>query len=266
MKKSERIRDRYPIFGAFLGQKNFLSIEEAAAATRDQRIESVWPFIVRRVLSFNSTLKPRERSNFDAEDVLSEIWVELSEKDGDWNPERGKYITFVGKLIDRHFCTIREKARTVHSPRNASCRTKEYQEEEAAGSLTEARRKTFADIRRTGEAMGSISHSDRIGDPAEGQQFLADESSMDPLDFAASSFDADLCRDAARQAMRGLTPPEAKVISLLYGFGGRRPMTLWDIAFDAQEDVNEVRKIANAAQRKIKRHLTDLSHPATKLH
>ena len=73
---------------------------------------------------FQDALNFRERVNFDPEDAISELWVVLAEKNDKWESERGKYITFAGVIVDRELCAIRERSRTVRSPKDSSYRIK----------------------------------------------------------------------------------------------------------------------------------------------
>src|SRR4051812_11861238 len=90
----------YPTFEAFPKTKS-LSIEAAAQASFEQRVASVWPFIVKQVNHFSKSLKPRESANYDPEDLCNALWVTLREKDAKWRPGEVKYITFASRII-RH--------------------------------------------------------------------------------------------------------------------------------------------------------------------
>ena len=63
----------------------------------------------------------------------------LAEKDLLWTPARGKYITFAGVVIEHELHAIRDRARTVHPPRNSSCRMKQYRKEEGEGTIRSER-------------------------------------------------------------------------------------------------------------------------------
>jgi hypothetical protein len=102
------------------------------------------------VLKFADTLRPRDLANYDPEDVLTELYLALLlEKDHKWEPERGKYLTFAGtKVVENELHAIRDRSHTVHSPRNSSCRLKQYEPAQVGGTLSGRKAKTFADIRR----------------------------------------------------------------------------------------------------------------------
>ena len=65
MPQHERIKKKFPALFAFGDHHQFLDDDGAVAATPEARIRSIWPFIVRRVLAFQRTLKARERVNFE---------------------------------------------------------------------------------------------------------------------------------------------------------------------------------------------------------
>jgi hypothetical protein len=249
----ERIRDRYPIFYAYGDEHEFLDAEAAAAATPESRIQSIWPFIVKRVLSFQSTLKAIERANCDAEDTLTELWIALREKDRLWSPDRGKYITFAGVVIDRELCAIRDRARTVHSPRNSSCRLKEYRAEEADGTISARRRKTFDDIRRTSEGIQPI-----VEPATTSARTLGEDHDADALTSQEERHES---IDALKAAIKRLTAFEARVVGKMAGLWGQAPQSVWRIAWEAQRDPSEVRRAYSRAWRKIKVHLIEIDHP-----
>lgn len=246
MKKNERIGDKYPALYTYGGKHAFLTSEEAAAETREARIKSIWPFLVRRVLNFSKTLKPRERVNFDCDDVVNELWAAIAEKDCLWSADRGKYITFAAVIIDRELCAIRDKSRTVQSPRNSSCRMKKYRGMQEDGSISSRCRQTAADIARTGENSADI--NDKWG--IESQAASSPASALETQEAASENLS--LIKGAVRQ----LEPFEAQVLGRFSGLWGQQPESLWMIAFRCGREVNEVRRVKDRAVRKIREHLT----------
>jgi hypothetical protein len=243
------------LFAAYGDHHDFLTHEEAIAATPEERIRSIWSFIVKLTKQFQSTLKPRDRVNFDAEDTMSELWIALRENDAEWNPERGRYITFAGTVIVRELCAIRDKARTVHSPRNSTCRMREYEEEEAEGTISARRRKTANDIRRT---VGEIQQFTR-----ERAEHGPEGGGAGPLERALRSESAGRVSDAVKTAIREcLTADEAAVVGRLAGLWGREAQSVWRVSFETGRDQDEVRKVRARAWRKIRDHLADIGHPA----
>ncbi len=257
MSVQERLRDRYPTFFAYGSRQSFLDTESAIAATVEDRIRSVWPFIVRRAVWFSSTLKPRERVNFDPEDLVTELWATLAEKDALWSPAKGKYITFAGVVIDRALSAIRDKARTVHAPRNSSWRMKQYREEEAAGTLTDRRRRTAADIQRTSKVAGSIGSrgaTDEDGCACEPVTLA------DPLAAFMRKETADVLRSGLREAMERLDPFDAHIVARLAGLGGVEAKTLQELATEVGREESEVRRADRRARLKIRKYLSSTRH------
>lgn len=241
------MRYRYPALNAYGSKHKFLSDEEAVAASAEERIRSIWPFLVKRIMSFQATLSPRDRVNFDHDDVLVELWVSLRENDAEWTPERGRYITFAGAIIERELCAIRDRARTVESPRNSSCRMKEYAREEAAGVLTDRRARTAQDIKRTSEGIKAIgnTYADVRIDHLE-----------DPDTLAERHEEIEESRGMIRRAIaNALTVEEASVLGRISGLWGQEGATAWRIAFESGRDVMEINRIAARARKKLRDYI-----------
>jgi hypothetical protein len=256
MSRADRIREKYPLFYAYGDTHKFLDAAEAVAATPEERIQSIWPFLVGRVRFFQGTLKSRERVNFDPEDTLSELFVLLLSKDKDWTPDRGRYITFAGVLIDRELIAMRDKARTVESPRNSSCRMKEYKTEEAAGEISSRRQRTANDIRRTAEGIHPISGGDGQSNEAMLTGVITDEPSMI---MSRGEKNSEL-REAIIEAMRPLSAFESMVISKLSGLMGNTKQSVHKVAFDSGRDQSDIRRIRAKAHKLIRDHLNSIQH------
>lgn len=256
MKKNERIRERYPILNSYGTKHVFLTDAETANATTEERIRGIWPFIVSRVLAFDATLKGRERVNFDPEDVLAEIWVVLAEKDPLWTLERGKYITYAGVIIDRELYAIRDKARTIHAPRNSSGRMRQYREEETEGTITDRRAKTANDVRRTATGMADLCDEANAG-------LLQGQASEAPFDILAWAETTAENLDAIKAGVRLLTNFEAMVVGRLSGLWGQPPASVWLIAYENCCEQVDVRRAKDRAKLKIRKHLNAINHPAS---
>lgn len=247
MKQS--LKARHPLLFAYGDEQVFLTTEEAVAATREERIRSVWPFICRRVLEFCKTLKPRERACLDPEDALAEIWIELAQKDGKWEPERGKYITFVGTLVEHRLFALRDEVRTVRSPRNSSCRLKEYQAEQDAGLLSEKRAKTADDIRRSLGEFEPILQNDV-------------DNGGDPSAEAEAEERKSLARKALIRALRspGISPYEAALIGKSAGLWGQPAKTIAEISRESGECPDRLKRDRSRAFAKIRDRLRELGY------
>jgi hypothetical protein len=109
---------------------------------------------------FADRLSPRERANFDCEDVLIECWITQRERDAKWDPSRGRsYLAFAATIEGHRLYGIRDQARTVHPPRNSTCRLREYQQAKRDGSLSPQAAQTAERLRKSIEGAGSL-HAD----------------------------------------------------------------------------------------------------------
>lgn len=263
-KRTNVSRNRYPVLYAYGTRHEFLDVEAAKLATTEDRIRSIWPFIVNRVISFHFTLRPRERVNFDPEDVLIELFVVLSKKDAQWSPERGRYITFAGVIIDRELCAIRDSSRTVESPRNSTVRMREYKEEEKAGTISSRRAGTANDIRRSSEGTNSIS-VDSGTDARGGSANWHPTTQEGPTEILIGNEDGDQFRAAIKNAIfhSQLTPLEACVVGRTVGLWGNSKRTIKKIAEETERDHREVRRALWTAHQKIRQYLLSVNHPVT---
>lgn len=235
-------RERYPLLSAYGDAAvRFLGHEEAVAATRDQRIRSVWPFLVKAVLEFCDSLTPRARANYDPEDVMGELYAVLLEKDARWEPDRGKYLSFVGRLISNELHAIRDRATTVHSPRNSASRIKGY---EAAGEMSARRRKTYVDILRVAAEHLCVEDAEPPGGGEAGG-----------AEAAAAREDYRRARARIRLGVAGLDADEAEAIGRAFGLFGRPEQPVPEIAAATGRTAHHVRKVIARAQRKFKRRL-----------
>jgi hypothetical protein len=237
---------RYPVLAAFGDHVQFLSQAEAASASRDERIRSVWPFLTQLVLEFAATLPPRARGNFDPEDILLELYVALCQKDGLYDPGRGHYVNFVGSIATRELLAVRDRMATVRCPKNGLSRARQYAEAEAADRLSEQQRWTHRDLMRALGAHG-------VGPTAEPADGLAGAAEQ-PRDDEYRR----LC-EAIRRALFGLSFAEARVLSRAYGLFGRRAETVEEIAAAEGKSRPDVQKVLNLATRKFRRRLESLA-------
>lgn len=238
-----------PTFHLF-GHVQFLSLEEAAAATRDQRIASVWPYVKRRALKFVHSLSFRDQANLDFDDVCHSIYEAVAKRDHKWTPERGKYVNFAASIIENHLNGIRDTAKTVHSPRNTSCRMKEYEQSEAQGTLTDKCRKTRADIQRTHSGCGNIS-----------DLHFADHTCGPPDEGMVERERMQVYKNALDRAIAQLTPLESLILGKVNGLGGQEMTNESGIAWEMMMEVEKVRAIRKRAETKIRKLLVAENDP-----
>ncbi len=260
MKKNER--QRYPIFSAYAGTQAFIgSADRGEGLPFEDRVKSIWPFLVRRCSSFHASLKPREKTNYDPEDILSEVWVALAEKDHKWEPSRGKYITYAGAIMDREFSSIRDKARTVEAPRNSAGRLKRYVADALDGTISGQRARTADALKRTSDGTITIS-------PARAGRGN-DDHGVDPVDHRVTGPAATIenrersarNRAAIMDAVQVLSTVESIVICRIAGIGFD-PQPVWYIAWATCRSSAEVRRHRDSGTAKIKAYLSSVGHPA----
>jgi RNA polymerase sigma factor (sigma-70 family) len=233
------------------GPTKFLTHEEAIAASPNERLQSVWPFLVDSVIRFELTLRPRERANFDAEDVLTELVVKLLEKDSKWEPERGRYITFVARVIANEFIKLRDRTRTVRSPGNSYSRLKEYEAEEALDAISPERLATLGALRR---ALCST-------DTLEGFEPVAREI-LGPDEETERREDLACANDAIVKAILGLTKTEVTFLSRAYGLWGQQEKTMNQIADTYGYTRAAIKALQARTRQKMRDRLEQIRHPA----
>ncbi len=243
------LRDHYPAIFAFgEGPIEYLTVEAAKAATPHDRIRSVWPFLVKRALKFCETLRNRPSINFDPEDVLTELYGLLLEKDAKWEPERGSYLTFVGRVVTNELHQIRDRAGTIHGPRNAACRLKQYEAEHREGTLSEKKTETLRDIRRAFADHESL-------DPEAAEAMIAGR--IEPDDEEPAPVPGHVSR--VRAAVAALPPGEFAVVSRLFGLLDGRSRDILAIAEELNQPPDVVKRLKIRGLRRLQ---SRLSQPA----
>jgi DNA-directed RNA polymerase specialized sigma24 family protein len=238
------LRDAFPITYAFGDRHRPLTPEAAVGATPDERIRSIWPFLVRRVLNFQATLSARERANFDLEDTLAELFIALRDRDAKWRPEQGRYITFAGRVVDHELISIRERARTVESPRNCTCRVREYTALAARGELSDASGATLRAMLRSMRDAAAIESA---------RERWAEDESLAAVDDAEA---ADALRTAVVRAVIGLSTAEARAVGLSTGLWTGEPRSLRAVAALMGVSTVKVASLLQSGLAKIAARLT----------
>ncbi len=247
-----RLRETFPLLAAFGTEHRFLSPEEAVLATTEERIRSVWPYIVGRARSFCESLNPRERVSFDPEDVAVELWAVLAEKDDKWDHERGTYAVFAKTVCERHLEDVRDTSSVVERPKNSRGRIREYEEAEQKGALSPEQSKTMGDIRRAGGEIKPVDHA------------AAGSSSPDPASVAERREIERLGREALAEAIPRLTPKESIVLGRLHGLWGKEAATVEQIADEMGWQRDRAMSIRASAYAKLRAHFASVGHPASR--
>lgn len=146
----------------------FLTADQERSATFEQRLASCWRYMIGRARRFASTMKVRETAVLDVEDIVQSVVERLIEKDHLWDPDRGRYSTFVDSVIVTVLTTCHEKARAVSGPSNSYSRLADYREKEQSGSLTPGMRETMTKIEKVMGDLDTLSiDSPEDHDPSE---------------------------------------------------------------------------------------------------
>lgn len=237
----ERMKRAHPALYPFgTNLTTFLTAEEERTADLEQRLRSSWRFMIGCVIRFSATLKPREAAVFDVEDVAQAVVERLIEKDHCWDPDRGRYNTFVAAVMNNILVTCRDRARTVSGPTNASARMALYREKEADGSLTPPMRQTMTRLER---AFGDVVGLEYDAEDLDGPSLSDDDSdSSDDLDMVA-----------LRRAIRRLDDPlKAWILVRKEGLLGNDRMSYKEIACRVGISELEAKRIARHARTEVK--------------
>ena len=114
-----------PLMQAVCGPKEHMAPGfDVTTLSRDDRVRSVGPLLINKAYAYWERLTPREKANYSVEDVILELWAEIASKDEYYDPLRGRYTTFAMNLAHKYLSELRNRMRTVHSPRNAEGRLK----------------------------------------------------------------------------------------------------------------------------------------------
>jgi hypothetical protein len=245
----------HPIYFAFGREPiEFLSAAQAAQATPQERLRSVWPFLVECVREFAATLRPRQLANFDPEDVLCELTQRLLQRDRKWNSERGTYLSFAAAVAKNELKKIRDQTRTVRSPGNSSSRLREYEADAASGSLTPEREKTLVSLRRVLACQDAL-------DPQAAGESIQDTSGARPDELVVRGETHAAAAREVTKAIMGLDPIEAKIIGRAFGLWGQDCATIPQIARDLKRSPAKVREAYDVAIVKLRDRLGRVVRP-----
>lgn len=228
--KNQRLRERYPALFAFgEGPHKFFSTTQCKRSSAARRIRSVWPYIVRESLAFVRTLNAREEASHDVEDVLIELWMALRECDSNWDPARGRYMSYAAQVIKATLANLRPKTKVFGVPKNANFRVKEYAQNEEA--LSECSRETYRKLRK------AIAPIETLNADAE----ATDESRMHDASYMELIWRS---QDRLATFLKTLEPRSTLVLQHSYGLDGATVIPSWEISSllnCSKSDVDEMR-------------------------
>lgn len=231
------------LFPFGLDEPRRLTREEEATASLEDRLRSVWPYIVRKCVRFCGRLKVRERATLSVEDAVNEVAAALAEKDSRFDPAKGRYITFAEWVAKSVLATGREKSRIVNSS-NTLGRLRRYR---AKGELDRDQRAVVESLERTLEPVDSI-----VGDhtPGRGHDTVPDA--------IAAREDALREHDLLLQAFRGMDAMEAMVLARIYGIGPADPLTPAEVGRAISMSSAAVRQLEVRAKANLKARIESL--------
>ena len=243
------IQKTYPLSYCFGERQAPMTQEELAKATPSVRLQSVWPRLASMAMSFQKTLKPQERVAFDFEDILSELAAEILKRDHEWDPSRGKYITYATTMISHALYALRDRTPIVNPPPNSSSRIKQYNTE----TCTERKRKTADDIQRAARGATEL-FMHRNHDESDCDHL---EPSVGPYpDTLEESELAEETLETLKRAIKRIDPLEAKVIGRLFGLWGQKQANEHLLAIELGFTEADIRKIKARGMAKMRKLLT----------
>ena len=245
MSRIERAAEREPGLYPFgTTPPPSLTAEEEAVAPFEDRLKSIWRYIVRRTKRFCSTLNERELAHLDPEDLAAEIVVALLEKDHKWDPQRARYVTFCESVMRNVISVRREQARVVAAPANSSGRLKRYRELAAQGKLSAVSKLTMRAIE------AALGDTEPVG-PSVDPSFGADRDQGDTPELSKAV--------EIMEAIRGMEDPrQALVLGQGFGLFGTEERGAAEIGEKLGMDARQVRALQGRAKTALRRRIEKL--------
>jgi hypothetical protein len=200
-----------------------------------QRIQGVVPLLVKQIKRWLERVPPRERSQYDIDDILQAMWAELIKKDKHYDPGRAEYTTFSSMLLDRFLCDLRNHCHMVKSPRDTVARLDGRRSESA---------QTIERIRQ------SIRNVDTIGPD------MLDEGIDPTFDSAASNDMGTVSWYAVRDAVMQLSDV-IRTLTWTFGLFDSEPLPIPIQAERTGSTVADIIQTLNEAMRKVAKTIVD---------
>jgi hypothetical protein len=112
-----------------------LSALEQAELGPHERLQCAWPLIV-RLCTAHATRMLKQGIVMVPDDLIQEVAVQLMMKDHKWDPNRGKYTTFVNIVWRNVKQRQRETVGVVIAPHNAYSRMTKLRRQQEAKDFT----------------------------------------------------------------------------------------------------------------------------------
>lgn len=212
-----------------------------------ERINSIDAYIRKSCRFFCGALPANERANMSHEDAYQDCILALVERDKKYDPSRGRYLSWASRLISRELVKIRDRSRTVSSPRDAFARLHQLR----APGATERMRETAARIASTIRPVLPLV-----------DEIQSDKS--DP-DWAAQSAEEDSHRTTQAAALllyleETLGPLHRAVVAATYGLQGMRQLPDSRISRHTGLTTEEIAVVRSEAIAQMRRFFSGVEH------
>jgi DNA-directed RNA polymerase specialized sigma24 family protein len=222
-----------------------LTPDEAASATFDERFNSIAHFVITQVKNFYFSLSREGRVSYTVDDIFSDVWVELAEKNEQYDSSRGGYLIFASRIIRNHLVDMRERSRCVRLPSNATSTMKKYSEALEAGELKEAQKSILLSILAAARDHVELIciGDDLVNEPSD--------PSVDPHEELERFESEEEMYKSLSARLDTLTTIECAVLGASMGLWGSDALASGEVAFKYGADVKFVNRTLRRARRKL---------------
>jgi len=219
--------------------------EQAGKASFEERFDAIARYVVSHVKTFFFALSPEGKISYELDDIVTEVWVELAQKNHLYRPELGNYLAWANTLIRNLLIDLRERSRCIRMPTNASTVFRRSEVQQEAGTLPEARRLLLLQMMAAGRDHFLI----RSGPDGEDEEGPSPSDSPEQADERALTEDARFYELSAK--LNQLSTLECVVLGATLGLWGRTPSTYREVALQYGHDEKFIRLTLRRARRKL---------------
>lgn len=251
--KKKSTRREYPLYSYYASLPSVkLTREQARDATFDERFASIGRYLARQAGLFHHSLSAEGKVSHDPDDICSELWIELREKNGSYNWEEGSYLAFASPVIRHKLIWLRETSRVVKMPMNANVSFSEAEQAEQEGTLSKTKRITLACIRAAAtDHMPLVSTSRHAEHAPDAVEFQPIDESMQPLEELETEESEEACVGDLSRNLLTLTLLEAVVLGASLGLWGSDKRTLGQVSLQYGHDPKHLATVLREARRKL---------------
>jgi hypothetical protein len=225
-----------------------LSRAQAGAATFEQRFASIARFVAGMVRKFHGSLSPEGHVSFELDDVFTDCWIELREKNTLYDNKASSYIVFASVLVSHLLLELRERSRCVRMPANASMVLKAYDRKDSESQLTKPQRILYMQILASGRDHGPL----RGGSDARGHAASTANRVCGPHDeLEREEHEAAETTRLARQLCK-LTTLECVTLSASLGLWGNAKASHREVSLEYGFSEKFVKTVLRRARHKLK--------------